>query len=161
MVSHAKVTHKRESQSWWWWTQSSASDPALLGKPGVLRYNATWKCQFWMSVQYTTHDGFKVGPFLSCDDATCGWYKGEMRLPPGAKNIAVYFDVRGGHCVWAVDRANGKRWKQREGKFYQEVFLFPDGGDLEVDFSLAGTPLHAYVDSAWRTCPRTRRREAL
>lgn len=126
----------------------------LSGEPGRIRFEVPgpkW-CQFYMTLEYDTFDDSKV-KMMSCDLGPYNWYGAVMDLEPGAKNISVSFDVRGGAQVCAVDQHNPRRpWQlsTRTGQTYREKFFFAKGNGLDALFELAGTSLHAYVDKVTR-----------
>jgi len=133
--------------------QADELDGELLGRAGRIRFSGSAWCQTYMTIGYELADG-KVRHRTSCD-LSCllcyslnHWYNATMRLEPGARNVEVSFDVRGGGKVCEVDRSKlGCPWKVGGAR---EMFRFSLGDDLEVEFELSGTSLHRYVSKATR-----------
>jgi len=110
----------------------------LQGAPGVFEFSVPGfkLCQFYMTVVYTSHDGATLQR-LSCDQGTGSWYGDYLVIEPGARNVRVSFDVRGGRQVNAVDRSQEKLpWMK---PYRKEVFRYESGDGVRAHFRLAGT----------------------
>jgi len=137
----------------------------LLGTPGEFSYRGSKWCKTFMLVEFELYDG-QPDKRSSLDCENCGHFEGKMRLPPGAINVKIRFDVWGGATVDAVNRRTedfewleGRNWRNSfYGYRYQEVFTFPKGDDIRAEFILEGTSLHRYVEEAKATNIRTQQR---
>lgn len=135
------------------YSEATQQRPENLGKPGVFRFRVPgrWWCQFYMTVKWTTYDGHRITRF-SCDDPAWrwkSWYSASVQVDPGATDVKVGFDVRGGNPLYKVDRLANCVWDRTEfGDKQREVFHFPKGDGVDAEFLLCGTSLHAYVYQA-------------
>jgi len=129
----------------------------ITGTAGRCRFEGSASCQTYMTIEYSPAVGQGPLQIMSCDVPGTGWYQADVRLEPGARNVKVSFDVRGGGQVCAVHRdAPGMPWAHdANGGCYREVFTADSGDGLDARFVLAGSSFHRYVSSVHGMSPRT------
>jgi len=117
------------------------------GKPGRFSFKVEGVKEIYMTVTYITEGS--EAQRMSCDIATNTWSEGIVAIEPGARDIQVFFNTRCGRPVQPVDRTQeGFPWKEKkEGKCYEEVFKYPFGDDLDVDFNVKSGKFFPYVGS--------------
>lgn len=128
----------------------------LLRPSGRFRFSGGGSCQTHMIIEYSLPESPHERVIRkSSDGCTVGeWYDAEVRIDPGAYDVVVWFDVRGGLAVKAWDRyAKKQDWRHANGKKYVEKFSFPAGNGLDCFFELAGTSLHRAVMKAEQRGP--------